>query len=143
MLKEKLPDGLVFISVLVVDSSGDQQAGRAAVKRWTPKESFLRGFRKAAKIVSVLIAGCLPFAFLEPFAFMVWGSLVIGGLVLVLGPFLHLKYGSEAESFFYVEAKCPHCQVEGKLNPYVSTAFASRFTLLCPACGQTCPCIAS
>lgn len=140
MFKEKVPTDFVFQAVALVDSAGVRTSGRAAIKKWTPKESFWRGFKRAARIVAILIGACLPFAFLEPFAFMVWGSVAIGTVVLIIGPILHLKYWQETESFFYVEAECPQCHQQGKLNPYVSTSFAQSFTVLCSACGQTSRC---
>src|SRR4051794_10704896 len=108
MLKEPLPHKLEYKTVLVSDSSARQYPGRAAFKQWTPREAFVRGFRRSAKIVGVLFLVPLPLAFLEPFAFMAWGSLTLGALVLVLGPYLHLKYWGEVRSFFFVEAECPY-----------------------------------
>ncbi len=137
MLKEPLPVNLEYKAVTVWDSSLRQYPGRAAFKQWTPREAFLRGFRRSVKIIGVLFLVPLPFAFLEPFAFMVWGSLALGGLLLVLGPYLHLKYWGETCSFFFVEAECPHCHRNGELAPYLSTAFLEEFTVLCPSCGQS------
>jgi hypothetical protein len=137
MLKEALPENLEFKSVFVLDSSLRQFPGLAAYRQWTPREAFLRGFRRSAKIVGVLFLVPLPFAFLDPFAFLVWGTLTLGVLVLVLGPYLHLKYWGETSSFFFVEAECPHCHMNGKLTPFMSTAFLEEFTVLCPLCGQS------
>ena len=137
MLKEPNPANLEYKSVYVLDSSLRQYPGIAAFKQWTAREAFVRGFRRSAKIVAILFVVPLPLAFLEPFAFMAWGSLALGGLVLVLGPYLHLKYWGETRSFFFVEAECPYCHTIGKLNPYVSTAFLERFTVLCSSCGQS------
>jgi hypothetical protein len=137
MLPEKVPSELSFAPVSVRDSSGKEGLGRVAYKEWESKEAFWRGFKKSAKIVGILIALPLPFLFLEPFAFMVWGSAVIFGSLLFIGPYLHMKYWGEAFSFFYVEAECPYCRKSGKLNPYVSTELQEEFTVLCSACGQT------
>jgi hypothetical protein len=137
MLKEPLPSNLEYRAVIVLDNSLREYPGRAAFKQWTPREAFIRGFRRSAKIVGVLFLLPLPLAFLEPFAFMAWGSLTLGGLVLVLGPYLHLKYWGEARSFFFVQAECPQCHCNGELAPYLSTAFLEEFTVLCPSCGQS------
>jgi len=137
MLKEQIPADLEYKAVWVLDSSLREYPGQAAFKQWTPREAFFRGFRRSARIVALLFIVPLPFAFLEPFAFMVWGSLALGGLLLVLGPYLHLKYWGETRSFFFVEAECPHCHASGKLKPYVSTSFLEEFTVLCPLCGQS------
>jgi hypothetical protein len=137
MLKESIPANLEYKSVLVLDSSLNQYPGRAAFKQWTAREAFVRGFRRSARTIGVLLLIPLPFAFLEPFAFMVWGSLTIGALLLIVGPYLHLKYWGETSSFFFVEAECPHCHQSVKLTPYLSTAFVEDFSVLCPACGQS------
>ena len=137
MLREKTPKHLTFESVFVLDSSGKKHPGLAAIKKWTSKEAFNRGFKKSAKIVGTLIAITLPFAFMEPFAFMVWGSIALGITLLFVGPFLHMTYWNEPVSFFYVETSCPYCKQKVKLTSYVSTAFADEFTALCPNCGQT------
>lgn len=137
MIKEKLPQLLQFNNVIVKDSSNCTYPGRAAIKEWTSKEAFLRGFQISAKVTGTLLAITLPFAFLEPFAFMVFGSVAIGSILLILGPFLHMKYWAEPVSFFYVESECPYCHAQCKLTPYVNTAFTSTFTVLCPKCGQT------
>lgn len=137
MLPEQIPDHLSYEPVFVLDSSGKKHSGKAAIKRWDQKSAFWRGFKKSAKIVGVIILLALPFGFLEPFAFMVWGSILIGLTLLVLGPFLHMRFWAESVSFFYVEATCPYCQTKGKLNPYLSTAYTDEFTILCPHCGET------
>lgn len=138
MFKEPIPRGLSTEEVQLVDSSGVAHPGRAAFKVWTKKDSFVRGFRKAFKIVGILIGMALPFAFLEPFAFMVWGGVWIGGTLFLIGPYFHLKYAEESVSFFYVEGICPNCKKDAKLESYVSTAFTQEVTVICPECGQTC-----
>jgi hypothetical protein len=137
MLKEPIPANVEYKTVIVLDSSLRQYVGKAAFKQWTPREAFMRGFRRSAKIVGILFILPLPLAFMEPFAFMAWGTLTLGGLVLILGPYLHLKYWGETRSFFFVESECPHCHMNGKLNPYISTAFLEEFTVLCSSCGQS------
>lgn len=137
MFDEKIPQKLERVKVMVSGSSSEEHPGWAWIKKWSPKEAFWRGFRKAAKIVAVLIGLILPLAFLEPFAFMVWGSIVILGSILFLGPILHLKYWEEAISFFYVEAKCSYCHEKAKLTPFLTTSFKNEFKVLCPECGQT------
>lgn len=138
MLKEKPPKRLTSVPVFILDSSLKKHKARAAVKKWTPREAFWRGFRQSAKIVGILVLLPLPFAFLEPFAFMVWGSLALLVSLIVIGPVLHLKFWSETESFFHVEGECPSCHVKTKLKPYLSKAFTPEFTAICPDCGQTC-----
>ncbi|MEO7162979.1 MAG: hypothetical protein ABI041_08670, partial [Bdellovibrionia bacterium] len=128
MLKETIPENVQYKSVMILDSSLRPYVGRAAFKEWTPREAFMRGFRRSAKIIAILFILPLPLAFMEPFAFMAWGSLTLGGLILVLGPYLHLKYWGESRSFFFVDGECPHCHASGRLNPYISTAFLEEFT---------------
>lgn len=137
MLDEKIPDQLQYKSVIVLDSSAKSYPGRVAIRSWTSGEAFWRGFKRSAKIVGVLVGIPLPFAFLEPFAFMVWGSVVIASAVLFVGPFLHMTYWEESVSFFFVESECPYCHKYDRMTPYVSTAFKEEFVILCPNCGQT------
>ena len=137
MLKEKLPSSLESKPVTVFDSARNPYPGQAGVKVWTPQEAFKKGFLKAAKVVGILIILPLPLGFLDPFAFMVWGTIVFLSLILFVGPYLHLHYWKESASFFYVQGTCPYCHQEVKLEPYVDTAFRSTFTVICPACGQT------
>lgn len=137
MWKEKRPEELDYQEVRIWDSSGVFFEGRAAFRKWTSAESFWRGFRKSAKIVLISIGVMLPFGFLDPFAFLIWGSLGIGAALLILGPFLHLKYWGEAVSFFFVESECPYCHTQGRLEPYISTSFEKTFTVICKTCGQT------
>lgn len=137
MFQETLPEHLSYRSVRVLDSSAIEYPGKAAIREWTLKEAFWRGFRKAAKIASILIGITLPFAFLEPFAFMVWGSVTVVSVLLFVGPFLHMKFWAESVTFFYVESECPYCHKFEKLKPYVSTAYQETFAVLCPSCGVT------
>lgn len=124
-------------NVEILSSSGEVLPGRAAFRRWTSKEAFWRGFRRSGKVVGILVLLPLPFAFLEPFAFMVWGSIAILAAFAVVGPYLHMKFWGESTSFFYVEGQCPYCQIEGRLKPYLSTHYQEKFTVLCKSCGQT------
>jgi hypothetical protein len=137
MWKEKLPTELSAIEVVLLDSSLREFKGIATVKRWTPRESFRRGFVLSARFIVCCILVALPFALLEPFAFLGWGSLLLLFLLLGLGPYLHLKYADESVSFFYVDGQCPVCHQFVRLTPFVSTQFSERFTVLCPACGQS------
>ena len=137
MLKETIPNNLEFKSVTLFDSSRRPFPGRVAFKIWTSAESFKRGFKRSLKIVSILFVLPLPFALLEPFAFIVWGSITLAFIVFVLGPYFHLKYWNEKQTFFYVQAECPSCHQTGQLMPYLSTALAQEFTVLCSGCGQT------
>lgn len=126
-----------FRKVQILSSSGDKYEGTAAVHIWTPTEAFWRGLRKSGRIVGIILLCILPFALMEPFAFMLWGSVSIGILVLIVGPVLHLKYWNESTSFEYVTGTCPGCRQSGKLYPYIHAAFEAQFTVLCKECGQT------
>lgn len=137
MFSEKIPSDLKNVPVIVLDNSGLKYPGMAAIKVWTPQEAFCRGFKKSLKIVRVLLLLPLPFVFLEPFAFMIWGSLSLAGAFFLAGPFLHVYYWSESTSFFFVDAECPYCHTVGKLQPFIGTAFNETFTVLCPECGQS------
>ncbi len=133
------PDGRIFTTrkVLILGSSGEVYPGTARVQTWTAGKRFWRGLKRSARIVGACLLVILPFAVIEPFAFLLWGSVVLGFLFLFLGPFLHLKYWCETTSFEHVESHCPSCKTSQLLRPYVSTAFEPEFTVLCPACGQT------
>lgn len=138
LIPEKIPKGLVVEEVRILSPSRETWTpGKAAVKRWTPFESFARGFRKAAKLAFILLVLPLPLAFVEPFLFMIWGSVLGLLLIAVVGPVLHFLYSAESESFFYVDGACAHCAKEGRLTPFVSTSYKSEgFVVLCAACGQ-------
>lgn len=118
-------------------SSGEVGMGQALITRWSSREAFWRGFIRALKIVAILIGITLPLLFLEPFLFLIWGTVVIGMNLMFVGPYLHLKYWNERISFSLVEATCPHCQNSKTLKPYLSTEFKPNFVGLCPSCGQT------
>jgi hypothetical protein len=137
MFQEKVPGDLERERVDVLDGSGEPYPAMAAIRRWTSRQAFWRGFRRALRIVGTVFLCILPLAVLEPFLFMLWGG---GGTLILLGivgPYFHMKYWDERESFFFVEGECPSCHVRGQLTPYVSTAYTEEFTVLCPGCGQT------
>ena len=137
LIPEKLPPGLVFEEVMLLSAGRDRNySGRAAVKRWTAREAFFRGMKKASKIAFVLLVVPLPLAFIEPFLFLIWGGVLGFLLITVVGPLLHFIYAREGASFFFVEGRCPRCETEGRLKPFVSTAYSDPFVVLCEACGQ-------
>jgi hypothetical protein len=125
------------VPVTVLAPSGEELPGWAEVSELSEKQAFWRGGRRSAKLIGVIMLAVLPFGVMEPFLFMIWGSIVFLALVLFVGPFMHLIFASETRSFAHVEAACPHCRAAGPLKPYVSTRFSEDFTALCPACGQT------
>jgi hypothetical protein len=137
MIKEAIPEGLQFREVQLLGSGEESVRGRAAVKAWTHKERTLRGFRISAKMLSPIVLFMLPFAFLEPFLFMIWGSIAMAIVFLVAGPVLFGKYRAEEVSFFYVDGPCPHCHKGGRLSPFLHTEYREEFKVLCPDCGQT------
>ena len=126
-----------LVAVEVQDQFGRSFPGTAETLRRTPREAFFWAGRRSFKLVGFGLLAMLPFGFIEPFMFMVWGSLAIVLLFLVVGPFLHIHLAGETRSFTEIRAACPLCQSPGPLKPYLSTRFAEKFTVLCPACGQT------
>jgi hypothetical protein len=138
MFKEKIPKGCEVRKVKLVDGSKTRgHMGKALVKEWTSQERIRRGFRNSFKLLSPILVVILPFAFLEPFLFMFWGSGVLFIVVAIAGPLLFAKYWGEQTSFFHVDGTCPHCKHEGRLRPYVHAVFADEFKVLCPECGET------
>ncbi|MGE0615841.1 MAG: hypothetical protein AB7P04_09380 [Bacteriovoracia bacterium] len=126
------------VDVNVFDSSMNGTPGVATVQEWNSTQAFVRGFKRSARIVIMIFVIMLPLAVIEPFLFMIWGSAISALLIFIVGPFLHMKYWSERATFLHVESSCPYCKVEGRLTPFLSTAFVREgFTALCPACGQT------
>lgn len=100
--------------------------------------AFWHGGKRAAKIIGIVMLALLPFGFLEPFLFLVWGSVALVILIGFVGPYLHLTYASETRSFTGVRGECPSCRsTKEPLKPYLSTRFEAEFTVICPACGQT------
>ena len=110
---------------------------RIAIQRWTGKERLKRGFKRSFKILFPILIGLFPFGFLEPFLFMIWGSIAVGLILFLAGPLLFSKYFSEKSSFEYVEGECPYCHAQEKLQPYLETALEEQFTVICSKCGQT------
>jgi Zn ribbon nucleic-acid-binding protein len=125
------------IPVTVLDQYGQHFPGSAEVVLLSQKSAFNKGAKRAAKLIGAGILGILPFGFLEPFLFMFWGTAVVLILVIGVGPYLHLKFASELRSFTSVHSKCPYCQSQEPLQPYLSTSFEQEFTVICPSCGQT------
>lgn len=123
--------------VEIRSASGEAFPATARVETRSGRQAFFRAGKRSLRWVGGVALLCLPFAFLEPFLFMIWGSVVFGVLFLLVGPFLHLMLSDEKASFTFVEGKCPHCAWSGKLKPYLSTRFEAEFTVLCPECGQT------
>ena len=136
-IEEKIPDQLAFVSVQLIDTSGNKFDGQAATREWSSKEAFFRGLKRSSKRIGIILLAMIPLAFIEPFIFMSAGGTIMGLLVFVLGPYLHLRYWAEGISFFFVDSRCPYCPFTGKLTPYLSKAFTERFVVLCPGCGET------
>ena len=125
--------------VMVISPSGAEIPGTAEVEIIAPQQAFWKGARRSGKLIALGALIVLPFGFLEPFLFMLWGSGVFLILLLIIGPYLHLRFASETASFAFVKAACPHCQSLEPLKPYLSTRFVSSFTVICSSCGQTSP----
>lgn len=111
--------------------------GTAWVNDWSKGERIRRGVAVSARKILPIMALPLPLALLEPFLFLIWGSVFYALLVTLAGPFLFAKYWAEESSFTRVDAPCPHCSGSGPLVPYVHTEYAPEFTVLCRECGQT------
>jgi len=125
------------VPVTVMNQYGESTPGTAQVTVLSTQQAFWKGAKRSAKLIGIVAMILLCFAFLEPFLFMVWGSVALVFLVLFLGPYLHLRFASETKSFEFVKAKCPHCASKEPLKPYLSTRFDSEFKVICPSCGQT------
>ncbi len=136
--KEPPPTHLERIHARVFGDSPEPRDSTMSVRHWQPSERVRRGFRLSFKILFPLMLALLPFGVLEPFAFMIWGSIAYGIILFIAGPMLFAKYYGEEYSFFAVESPCPRCQAPGPLRPYVSTRLEPEVTALCGACGQTC-----
>jgi len=108
------------------------------IRHRSSREAFLYGGRKSLTITGLALLALLPFGLLEPFLFLIWGSVAIAILVLLVGPFLHLKYWKDRITFDYADAECPHCKKNVRLGPFVSNRLQKRIILLCRECGQTC-----
>lgn len=124
-------------SVEILDQSGATTPGIAYLIVRSRRVAFWKGAKRAAKIIGTIFLVALPFGFLEPFFFMVWGTALLAFLVLIAGPYLHLKFADETHSFKSVQGRCPHCKSDAALQPYLSTRLHAEFTVLCPSCGQT------
>lgn len=128
---------LIQFPVKLVDQFGGESSAVAQVVSRTQSQAFWAGAKKSGKIVGIAGLAALPFAFLEPFLFLGWGTLFFLFLAVVLGPYLHMKFAAELQSVQHVSGECPHCHVEGRLSPFVSTRWSREFTVLCSGCGQT------
>lgn len=125
------------IRVKVYGPAGEDYPGVAIVERRSEMEAFRRGGRKSLKIIGIIFGASLPFAFLDPFFFLLWGSILASVLLVIVGPYLHYRFADEVESFREVKAECPSCHATKKLEPYVSSKFEREFTVICATCGQT------
>jgi hypothetical protein len=125
------------VPVTILDRQGNEFSGIADITIWNTKQAFWVGAKKSLRIIVTIGAIALPFAFLEPFLFLVWGSVLVMFLVLFLGPFLHMYFASEKISFNEILGECPYCNYHGPLKPYLSTRLESEFTVLCSSCGET------
>jgi hypothetical protein len=125
------------VPVTLMNSDGSSKSGMARVIITPSKKAFWKGAVRAARLLGIVMLVALPFGFLEPFLFMIWGSGLFILLVFIIGPILHLHFASETHSFTCVEAECPYCQSGGGLKPYLSTRFEDEFTVICSSCGQT------
>jgi len=132
--------GEVNIPVEVSDQFGQRTTGLARVMTHTPRAAFWIGAKKSARLVGILFLAMLPFGFLEPFLFLIWGTIATLFLVLVAGPVLHMHYSNETSTFTRVDAQCltstPPCSGKS-LHPFLSKRFDREFKVLCPTCGQT------
>ena len=125
------------VSITFLGKDGNPIAGVAHVTELSRQQAFWKGAKRSARIVGIVMGVLLPFAFMEPFLFLIWGSITFLVLVFLVGPYLHLQFATETSSFSTIHAACPHCGTEGELTPYLSTRFEKEFTVLCPTCGQT------
>src|SRR4051812_11922472 len=110
MLRERLPAGTETRDVELRGHGLTTVPGRAVIRRWTRPERVRRGFRLSARLLLPIMGLLLPLGFLEPFLFLIWGSVVYAAILLIAGPLLFAKYSAEEVSFFHVEAACPHCR---------------------------------
>ncbi|HTL11940.1 MAG TPA: hypothetical protein VL588_05610 [Bdellovibrionota bacterium] len=109
----------------------------AVVRRWTAAQAFGRGGKIGLRTLGIAALLVLPLAMIEPFFFLVWGSVVFGILFLIVGPYLHLKYWGERASLVGVKGRCPECGEADQLQPFVRTEWSPPMTVLCSACGQS------
>ncbi len=127
----------IFVTVTVIDQYKKNTYGIAEILIRSSDQSFWTGGKRAAKWVGIAILAALPFGLLEPFLFMLWGSLLFFVLLFIVGPYLHVRFADERVSFISVRSHCPHCQSEKPLEPYISSKFGREFKVICPDCGQT------
>jgi hypothetical protein len=136
--KRDVSNQVISVPVKVTNQFGQETPGTATVILHSKSDAFWKGGKRSAKLIGIIMLALLPFGFLEPFFFMVWGSATFLLLVLLIGPYLHILFASETKSFVEVHAECLHCHAAQKaLQPYVSTRFEVEFTVICPSCGQT------
>ena len=126
------PDGLKFVPVQLTNYPEIQ--GTLAYRSWSPAERRQRAFKRTGKIIGMVFGCSLIGLFVHILLLIIIPGLFI---TLILTAPTFLKFLGEEESFFYVEAKCPHCQAEGKLRPYLATEFKAEVTAQCALCGQT------
>lgn len=125
------------VPVQILNSAREPSPGTATIITRSSKEAFWAGGKRSAKLVAILVVAMLPFGFMEPFLFMIWGSIALVVLIFGLGPFLHLIFWGERTSFTEVQGSCPYCKDPGPLKPYLDTRFEKEVTVLCGQCGQT------
>ncbi|MGZ3698741.1 MAG: hypothetical protein ACXWPM_09270 [Bdellovibrionota bacterium] len=136
-LREKMPEKLDFAPAEVSGQGSESFAGKVAYRKWERTDRIRRGFRQSARILLPIMLGALPLAVLEPFFFMVWGSVFYGAMIAIAGPILFARYWGEEATFYFVEGQCPYCRAAGRLSPFMNTAFGAEIKILCPKCGET------
>ncbi|MCC7440523.1 MAG: hypothetical protein IT285_02755 [Bdellovibrionales bacterium] len=117
--------------------SGRVREGEAIVRNWTAAEAFWRGGKKGLSLIGVVALIALPFAMVEPFLFMIWGSLLFGALFLLVGPLIHATYFGERRSLVGILGNCPECGRRDTLQPFLKTAWAHSMNVICASCGCT------
>ena len=95
------------IPVTILDRQGCEYSGSVEITILNTRQAFWTGAKKSFRIIVILGIAALPFAFLEPFLFLIWGSALGMFLVLFLGPYLHLYFASEKISFKNILGELP------------------------------------
>ena len=124
-------------TVWIFDGSRNYIPAQARVKEYSKKEAFFRGAKRSAKICGGAALLTIPLGVIEPFLYMIWGSVTIGTLVFLLGPLLHLKFSGETLALESIDTPCPKCKAPGPLKPFLTDALSKTFKLHCKSCGDT------
>lgn len=123
------------LPIQIRSSSGVLTSGSLSVERWTPAQRRGRALKFVSRIFIRFLLVCTFAIFVHPLIIPTIIALILSPVILT---YLYSYRAGQEATFLFAEGKCPNCEQDGKLNPYLWNTLADEMSVICPGCGQTC-----